>query len=201
MSESELGNAGVSAAAEKTHISAEPLKGEISAEIRADYLGALLGYTTRHLTRLRDQGVLKSRTFGLYLFPESIRAWGDHREALGYERACKEFSTGLSGDEPLPPGERVKVERARALQLKNDAVERLTITMPEALETLDAMVGMMKTFLTGIPARFSDDVSTRRALERSIDAGLAALSQEFDKAQAALASGIDTDDPTEADDG
>lgn len=188
--------------AKKSGDATPALRGEIPHEIRADALALLLGLTTRWLGKLREQGVLKSRNHGHYLFADSIRSWGDHREAAGYERARKEFSGGasFSDDAPVSAGERVKFERARKLQMENDATALITVGTPDAISVVDWIVGRMRTRISGIPSKTSEDVATRRRLENAIDAELHALSSDLEKAGRALAAGKDPNEALEEDD-
>lgn len=160
----------------------------VHEEISVKFLAQVLGVTERWVQQLEKQGVLTKTGRGRYDLAASVQAYIAFKVESEVARVTPEVTS---------PGERVKVERARKLQLENDERERRLVQMPDAVAALDAIVGPLRADLSGVPARVTDDVAERRRIEDAIDAALRGLADRFGKAGRALRAGRD---PLAADD-
>jgi hypothetical protein len=151
-------------------------------ELPISDLGRVLGVTERWIQQLEAQGVLRKSARGRYPHAGSVQAYIKYKVDSEVARAIPEETT---------PGERVKAERARKLKLENDERELLLVAMPDALATLDFIVGSLKSDLAGIPARVTDDVAWRRRIEDGIESVLRDFADRARKAGDALAQGRD----------
>lgn len=145
-------------------------------------LGEVLGLTGRRVQQLENEGVFnnvgegRSKRFRL---AESVCAY-----VAKCEMATVEPESGSSR-------EQYEIERARKLKLANDQSEALLIQTPVALAAVDQIFGEVRTALSGIPARATDDVVIRRRIEDAIDSALHDIVARLDAACAALEAGTD----------
>ena len=160
----------------------------VHEEISVKFLAETLGIGERWVQSLEKQGVLKKSGHGRYDLAASVQAYIKFKIESEVARAIPDESS---------PGERVKAERARKLKFENDEKEHRLAHMSDAIAAIDAIVGPLKADLSGVPARVSDDVATRRRIEDAIDTVLRGLADRFRKAGSALREGRD---PLSADD-
>lgn len=151
-------------------------------------LSALLAdppFTDRWLRELADRGFIVRAGRGLYDLKKSVQ---------GYVRFIRETEVAAA---TTPERGGLDAERTRKLRLENDEREGRLVDTGLALNAVDAIAGMIRTDLAGLPARISEDVTIRRRAEDAIDTVLAGLADRFTKAGAALEQGRD---PLAADD-
>jgi len=166
-------------------------KKAVRDEITIKSLATGLGVSVQLLNRLAQQGVVIKTRHGHCEQWASVRGYIEYREQIESDRAAPDETSA---------GERVKSERARKLKLENDEKELRLVQMPDAVSTLDAIVGPLKADLAGVPARVSDDVAARRRIEDAIDIVLTNLADRFRQAVSALRAGRDPLSADETDD-
>ncbi len=164
---------------------------KVADEVSVAELGKVLGIGEHWLQQLEGRGVLRKSARGRYPLAASVQA---------YTQFKVESEVARSIPEETSPGERVKAERARKLKLENDERELLLVAMPDALATLDVIVGSLKSDLAGVPARVTDDVAWRRRIEDGIESVLRDFADRARKAGDALAQGRDPYSAVEATD-
>jgi len=125
-----------------------------------------------------------------YLIKLGHGKWDLVRSFQGYLRFTRDTQVKAIA-EATPERADYDFERARKLKLENDTSEHLLIETPDAIATVDYIVGELITELAGIPARVSEDVAVRRRVEHEIDQVRNALAARFAKAAAALEAGRD----------
>jgi hypothetical protein len=93
-----------------------------------------------------------------------------------------------------------RVREARALDIEQRTAERARrlIRIEEAEDALTNVVGIIRTELTGMPARVSRDMATRREIEKAIDESLARVCTRLAAEIAALRTGVATSDAATA---
>jgi hypothetical protein len=156
--------------------------------ISSEFLAKILGLTVQRLGQLEKSGVLVRVGHGRWDGPASVQKYLDYKVQSEIEAR---YGTFKPGDELTDPGERVKFERARLLQLKNDETERLSLPTDLTLATIDYLFGQLRMEFTGLPSQLSPDVAERRRIETAVDAIFGRLSAGFAAAGAALAEGRD----------
>ena len=160
-------------------------------QVSSSELGAVLGLTERRIQQLEADGVFRnvgngrSKRFVLSVAVQAMvkKSEIDARDA--------EAPAGSSRDQ-------FEAERARKLKLANDERERLLMETELGVAAIDFIVGMMRTDLSGVPARVSEDVALRRQIQDAIDTVLGGLSDRLTKAGDALSQGRDPSDTDEA---
>lgn len=151
-------------------------------KVSVSSLAKILGITERRVQRLETESVLKKTARGRYPLSGSVQAYMIFKVQSEVSRAKRDETT---------PGERVKLERARKLKLENDQTESKLIALTDVLICLDATLGPLKSSLSGVPARVTNDVPLRHRIENAIEVVLNDLSKRFKKAAAALEKGSD----------
>jgi hypothetical protein len=76
---------------------------------------------------------------------------------------------------------RRQVAKTRLLQLRIAEREGELMMTDDALETLDAIVGLFRTHLSGLAAQCSRDLHTRRAIDIAVNDMLQKISNEAGK--------------------
>lgn len=152
--------------------------------VSAAELAAILAdppFSDRWLRELADQGYLVKAGRGTYELAASVK---------GYVRYVLETEV-RQASEPTGSREQFEAERARKLKLENDTREALLIETQDVLAAIDHIFGEMRTALSGIAAKATDDVSLRRRIDDAIDGILTDISRRSDEAGAALQAGRD----------
>jgi phage terminase Nu1 subunit (DNA packaging protein) len=149
-------------------------------------LGAILGLGERWMRELADKGYLVKTGRGHYELAASVQ---------GYNRFIRETEVEKQVKDRDARAE-FETERARKLKLENDLRENILLETPTAIAAIDFIVGQLRTDLSGVPARASEDVATRRRVENAIDDVLSGFADRAEKACSALEAGLD---PLEAD--
>lgn len=157
-------------------------KKPVRAKFSAKKLGDLLGIGERWVRQLEQQGVVVKNAYGDYDIPSSVQ---------GYIRFKVESEIAASTDRGRGEKSDYDFERARKLKLQNDQTDNLLVPVQDAVAAVDAIFGAMRTALSGVPARVSDDVQVRRRLETEIDSVLTELADGYEQAGRALATGGD----------
>ena len=155
-------------------------------ELTTAQMAELFGTSDRHVRRLEKQGVFVKISHGIYDAPLSLDNYLKYKIETDMDDA----------PESVSPGEEVKVERARRLRLMNDELENTLIPTDHAIGAVDAIVGVLRAELAGVPARVSTETAVRGEVEHAIDQVLASISRRFAKVSADLAAGVD---PLDAD--
>ena len=155
-------------------------------DLTAAQMAELFGVSDRHVRRLEKQGVFKKTGRGKYNATASLEAYLEAKS-----------ETDIGDDlESVSAGEEVKIERARRLRLQNDELENNLISTVNAINAVDAVVGVLRAELAGVPARVSTDLTVRKEVEDAIDQVLASISRRCGKVGQDLAAGSD---PLDAD--
>lgn len=156
--------------------------------VSAVTLGQVLGLTERRIHQLEKQGVFEKSGRGKFPLSANVQRYLEH---------CRETEMA-SATERFDSRKAYEAEQARKLKLQNDRTERLLIPLEEAIETIDVLLGPLRTDLSGVPAQVTEDIEERLPIERAIRNVLTRLADRFEKASAALEEGRD---PSEAVDG
>lgn len=151
----------------------------IDEEISTTELAFLCGLTERRVQQLAELGVFEKVRRGRFKRKAAAKAYTDYSVKSEIDRRVE----GLNSKEQF------EAERARKLKNENDARERLLIEMPAALAAIDLIFGEVRTALSGIAARYTEDVAERRRLEDEIDQVLADLANRLDQAVSFAKSG------------
>lgn len=141
----------------------------------------MLGISERWVQKLENKGVLRKVGHGRYPLSSSVQAYVD--DVRKAEQA-KHDATTSSKVELLR-------EKARKARRENDEAENKLIPIEGAMVVLDMVVGTMRTGLSGLPARITDDIELREVIEREVDEVLHHASETLVKASQALAEGGD----------
>lgn len=150
--------------------------------VSAARLGEVLGIGDRWVRELADQGFIVKAGYGEYALEASVQ---------GYIRFVRESEVGKVSDTAARSRELFEAERARKLKLDNDTREALLTETETAIVALDIIVGTIRTGLSGVAARVTDDVAERRRIDDEIDTVLRDLAGKFEQAGAALREGRD----------
>lgn len=153
-------------------------------------LGSVIGVSARRVQQLAQQGIFEKDGRSKYPLAASVKSYIDHK--LKSEIAKRDVVTTAD--------EAVKIERARKLRLENEQTERSLVPMAAAVAAIDAIVGPVRSDLAGVPARVTDDVGERRAIEDAINTVLNGIADRLRKAGQALRSGRDPLQTGEEDD-
>lgn len=156
----------------------------VDDEISTEKLAHVLGLTPQRIGQLTQSGVLGKLGHGRYALAANVQAYVAYKVENESRRADGDRSN---------PGDEVKRERARKLKLENDEREHALVDTSDAIAALDAIVGLLRADLAGVPARVTDDVPLRRQIEHAIDATLGGLADRLKKASADLRTGRDPD--------
>ena len=154
-------------------------------------LGSVLGLSARRVQQLGKQGVFRKSGRGQYTLAECVQGYIDWKLKSEIERR----------DDVTTADEQVKIERARKLRLENEQTERNLVPVSAAVAAIDVIVGPLKSDLSGVPARVTDDVAERRRIEDAINTVLTDIADRFGEACDALRSGRDPLSTDEEDDG
>ena len=147
-------------------------------------LGSVLGVTERRVQQLEAESIFQNVGKGRskrYHLADAIQAVLAKSEADA-RRAAQDASTSR---------ELFESERARKLKLENDTREALLIETPDAIAAIDRIFGEVRTALSGVAPRFTEDIAERRRLDDVIDAILTDLAARLDQAGADLQEGRD----------
>ena len=143
-------------------------------------LAELLHVSTVHVGLLAKQNVLKRESAGRWLLLENVRNFVEHQQ----QSRRHDTSDALTA---------VRKAQLEKLELANKQRSRELIPMSDALFAIDTVCGVMRASIGGLPARASRDLSTQRAVEKSVDEVLNEISDAFGRAAAALRDGGDID--------
>jgi phage terminase Nu1 subunit (DNA packaging protein) len=166
----------------------EPVSGE--------FLGRVFGKTDRWVRVLADKGIFSKVSYGKYDLAKSVQAYVKHVVESEIDALGQEIGSDSDTDSPAVSRGAWEAERARKLKLENDEREALLVKTPDALAAIDHIFGLVRTALSGIPARLTDDVQERRRLETQFDVVLSELAERLEQAGDALRT---RGDPLEAD--
>lgn len=159
--------------------------------LTATELGSVIGVSARRVQQLAKQGIFSKDGRSKYPLAASVKAYIDWKLKSEIERR----------DDATTADESVKIERARKLRLENEQTERSLVSMASAVGAVDAIVGPIRSELAGVPARVTNDVGKRRAIEDAINRVLQAIDRRLRKAGEALEAGRDPLQAGEEDDG
>ena len=109
-------------------------------ETDAATVGQILGLTSRRVTQLVADGVIKRSTRGKYSVAAAV---------AGY---IKWLQAAQQRNAPSEARERLIEARARSIELQNEEREHRLIDTDEAIAALDEFVGIFSTELDGLPA-------------------------------------------------
>ena len=90
--------------------------------------------------------------------------------------------------------------RSREIELRNAYREGHLIEIEEALETIDALMGLLRVSLSGLPARVTRDLQLRRTIETAINDILDSIADIAAKKSKAMDSRDTSSASVEADD-
>jgi len=144
-------------------------------------LGSVIGVSARRVQQLAAQGIFAKDGRSKYPLAASVKSYIDWKLKSEIERR----------DDATTADEAVKIERARKLRLENEQTERGLVPMASAVAAVDAIVGPLRSDLAGVPARVTDDVGERRAIEDAINKVLSGISDRLREAGEALRKGRD----------
>lgn len=159
-------------------------QGRISAEMAAK----LLMITPRHLRRLVADGWIAKSESDRYTLIGAVQGRIKQLEAKIKEGAA---SAHLNATNKA---------RAREIELRIAMKERELIRLTEALSIVDALSGMFRATLEGLPARLTRDLDLRREYEQVIRSDLVRLSKLSSETASTLRTGEPDPDPVEEDD-
>lgn len=112
----------------------------------------------------------------------------------------RDLEERLSGTTRTAAEDRVRDQRARAIELQNAQTDHKLIETEEAINLVDEIVGMMRTELDGLPARVSRDLKFRTQLEAEVDGTFSRVKDRLaERASALRSSGELADEEAEAD--
>jgi hypothetical protein len=116
---------------------------------------------------------------GLYVASEAIPAFSEIQDAAK-RRGSRPSTTNA-----------VQQERAKALALQNAQTQAHLIDIDEHDALVDEGFGLLKTALSGLPARITRDLVLRRKIEDEINGALSATADRFaERAEVLRASGV-----------
>ncbi|MBO6755739.1 MAG: hypothetical protein JJ902_05400 [Roseibium sp.] len=150
----------------------------IPEQVGSAELARLLGVTTRRLNQLVDEGVIAKEGRGKFPVHQNVKAFIAFKLRTEFEKAAPSAL------------ERVQERREQLLARKLARDDRDTITLSEAIDVLDDVVGRFLQSLSGLPARISRDINERRRIEEILDAERDSVSRDFAKSGQALRTGI-----------
>jgi len=84
---------------------------------------------------------------------------------------------------------RVRDARAREIEIRVAERIRRLIQIDDALETLDAVCGAVRTELAGLPARITRDLSIRNKIEQEANESLTRIADRFEQEADTLRKG------------
>lgn len=151
--------------------------------VPTSFLADVLGLTKQGVSRLNREGVLPKSGHGEYELAASVQKYLSYRENLAVAKHI-----------PTKTEDRVKLARAVEIERRIARAERDLIEIPEAIETLDRIIGDVLHMVGGLPARLTRDPRERQRIESIIDGERKRLSDNFSQRMEALRTGVETDE-------
>lgn len=151
-------------------------------------MAAILGITTRWLRVLVNDGAVPSPGRGKFLVGQVVQAY------LTFKTEGVEKATGTS-----TTLDRVREERAEEIRLNRMRKDRQLISVEEAMGTIDEIVGLFVSSLTGLPAQITGVPRERQRLNDIFDTERQRLADRFAEKAQTLRTGREASD-TEAED-
>lgn len=152
-------------------------------------MAAILGITTRRLRQLeKEEHVVVPEGPGKFHVGKVVQAYVGYRA----EGVAKK-----SGSESM---DRLREEKALDIRLNRMRKDRDLISLEEALGTIDEMVGLFISSLTGLPAQITGVPRERQRLDDIFDAERQRLADSFAKKRSALTAGGEAADAETEDD-
>jgi hypothetical protein len=149
-------------------------------------LSAVFGISGMRIRQLAAEGWFK---------PAGKNRWNREEATAGYIkflRAEDRRSTKSAAEN------RVRDARAREIEQRVAEHARELIALTDALDTLDMIVGMVRTEMGGVAARVTRDLALRRVIEKAINDALGRIVERLRRESAALRSGNQATDAVEA---
>ena len=165
----------------------KPLPKMPDAVIQKD-LAKILGLTDRRVRDMVSEGILERTGRSEFPIAENVKRYLDYKVRLAVEAAAPPAADGL----------RLKREEQLAIRIGRE--DRQLITLQEAIETVDAVVGHFMQTIAGLPARLTRDVGERKRIEAQLDEIRQQLSDDFGKEARALETGLPVGEADEEDD-
>jgi len=147
--------------------------------ITAGQASRLLDLTLERLRQLAKAGAIPKAVNGNYPLVPTVQ---------GYIRFLKDEERRTSKS---ASASRVQEARAHEIELRTAERRREMIPVDDAIGALDFVVGRCVTEMTGLPVRFTRDVSERRKLEEEVDGCRRRIVASIRDASLALRSGGD----------
>ena len=157
-------------------------------ETDAATVGQILGLTSRRVTQLVADGVIKRSTRGKYSVAAAV---------AGY---IKWLQAAQQRNAPSEARERLIEARARSIELQNEEREHRLIDTDEAIAALDEFVGIFSTELDGLPARLTRDLEERKTVREAVDAIRNRAADKLAQRSAELRTNGSIEMPVEEDD-
>jgi hypothetical protein len=159
--------------------------GSIPKIVTAGVLAEHLGLTPERIRQLAKQGVLERNARSTYECSKAVQSYVAWRIA-----AAERAGEGTSADA-------LRARREQEIAQRMAVRDRDLIRLDDALEEVDAIVGALLAFVSGLPAQITGDPRERQRIELIIDKGRLRLSDRFAKSREAVRTG---ERPDEADD-
>lgn len=162
----------------------------LSQVVSTSDLAALLALSERRIEQLVQEGVIPKAGPGRYRL-------GDVVPTL-FRKAREDARTTTASNKQG----RLAEAKAREVELRIAEKQRELVPIEEAVGAVDAVCGMIRTELSGLPARMSRDTNERAKLESELDGILSRVAVLLDREGANLrAGGGDAEAVTEDDAG
>lgn len=157
-------------------------------EIGLDQLCAVYSKTRRWFSDLVKRGWIKQATPGKYTLREVIAGVEAYREDQGKRRHKTTSQSDLQS------------ERAKMLRLKREHLAGTLMLVAEHEAIADEAIGIVRSALSSLPSKISNDPAVRHQTEQFIDEAMANASACFAKKAAEPDPTIDADGDDAKDD-
>jgi len=155
-------------------------------KVSSAQLAAVIGVTERRVQQLEAESVFanvgtgRSKRFVL----------ADAVQALLAKSEAEAKTAALSS----PSREDFDAERTRKLRLANDREENILTYTESAIAGVDRIFGEVRTWLSALPSKITEDVAERRRIEDVVNVSMAELAARLRDVGTALRSGRDPAD-------
>src|SRR4051812_27114194 len=120
-------------------------------------LARVLGLTERRIQQLEKLGVFRRVAHGEWDLPASVQSYVRHR-----------LQSEIRQSRSAEANKRLRLARAREVEVRTAERERRLIDTNEALNAIDEVLGTFLAELAGLPARVTRDLYLRTKLENEI---------------------------------
>jgi hypothetical protein len=157
--------------------------------VNTQLAAALLGLSLARVKQLTDDGAFTKCAPGRWLLVKLIR---DYVIVLRGERRSN----------PTKTTSEARVRDARAYEIEVRTAERLKrlVSIEEFDAAIDAVSGLFRAEMSGLPARVTRDLVLRRTIEREIHGSLERISKAADAAASRIEKGGEADEAVPDDD-